>query len=538
MGGSPSPPPAPDYAASAREQGAANVQAARLSGKLNNPNVYSPTGTQTIKFGEFNQGAYDAAVGDFEKRMREYSAAGNVGTAPIGPVRSTYETAEDQPSMYQTYSPEQQRLYEQDVATRQQVGKLGLQGANALEGVIGTNLDYSSMAADPTVYQGGAAIAPSAAPQGVDINGLPLRAGVGNLSPLDLQSLPGRAGLSAAPAELDRGGLPATPSTYVAPGNLPPMPSPSNELYDRTYAATMARPLQDLAIQRDDRQSNLIAKGIRSGSRAYGDEMTQQDRAENDARMQGVLAANQAVQQQYSMDLSTRQQAQQEALANAGLSYQQGMGTRQQSVDEQMRQFEQQMSMSGRTYEQQQALRNQAASEQAGQFAQQAQAAGLSYEQQQALRNQALNEQGVQFQQGLTGGAQTFAQQMQAQQQAASQASVIFQQQSDLRRQQIAEYLAMRQTPLNEISAALSQTQVQNPFSMPGYSQNSNIAPPPIFAAAQAQESANMDRYNAAQQAAASKMSGLTSLGGAAIGAAGMFAGSPTGAASIAGMFK
>lgn len=32
-------PPAPDYAAQAREQGAANVDAARVSSKLSNPNV-------------------------------------------------------------------------------------------------------------------------------------------------------------------------------------------------------------------------------------------------------------------------------------------------------------------------------------------------------------------------------------------------------------------------------------------------------------------------------------------------------------------
>jgi len=39
---SPSPPPAPDYAGAAREQGAANVETARLEGRMNRPDVVSP----------------------------------------------------------------------------------------------------------------------------------------------------------------------------------------------------------------------------------------------------------------------------------------------------------------------------------------------------------------------------------------------------------------------------------------------------------------------------------------------------------------
>ena len=39
---SPKPPPAPDYAGAAREQGAANVETARLEGRMNRPDVVSP----------------------------------------------------------------------------------------------------------------------------------------------------------------------------------------------------------------------------------------------------------------------------------------------------------------------------------------------------------------------------------------------------------------------------------------------------------------------------------------------------------------
>jgi hypothetical protein len=50
MGKKTAAPPTPDYAGAAREQGAANTDAARLSSKLSNPNVYTPYGTQLISY--------------------------------------------------------------------------------------------------------------------------------------------------------------------------------------------------------------------------------------------------------------------------------------------------------------------------------------------------------------------------------------------------------------------------------------------------------------------------------------------------------
>jgi len=42
----PSPPPAPDYRGAAQEQGVANIESARATAKLSNPNMYTPYGTQ------------------------------------------------------------------------------------------------------------------------------------------------------------------------------------------------------------------------------------------------------------------------------------------------------------------------------------------------------------------------------------------------------------------------------------------------------------------------------------------------------------
>lgn len=93
-----------------------------------------------------------------------------------------------------------------------------------------------------------------------------------------------------------------------------------------------------------------------------------------------------------------------------------------------------------------------------------------------------------------------------------------FQMDTDARKASIAELLAQRQTPLNEITALMSGSQVSNPFSMPGYAQNTNVAAAPVFAGAQAQGQADMNIYN--QQVAGNNaaMSGLFGIGSALAG--------------------
>ena len=46
----PTPPPAPDYAGAAVAQGAANLESARATAKLSNPNTYTPYGTQLVSY--------------------------------------------------------------------------------------------------------------------------------------------------------------------------------------------------------------------------------------------------------------------------------------------------------------------------------------------------------------------------------------------------------------------------------------------------------------------------------------------------------
>ncbi len=104
----PSPPPAPDYAGAAKEQGAANVEAARTQGKINNPNVINPYGTQTVTWNG------------------------------------------DQPTMTQQFSPEQQAIFDQSNKNKLGLNELAGQGTDAAKGVIGQQVDFGGIPAAPT----------------------------------------------------------------------------------------------------------------------------------------------------------------------------------------------------------------------------------------------------------------------------------------------------------------------------------------------------------------------------------------------------
>jgi hypothetical protein len=75
---SPKPPPPPDYAGAAREQGTANLEAARLTARLSNPNISTPLGGQRVTFGRqaTNQAAYDAAMKQYQQALQQYEQRG------------------------------------------------------------------------------------------------------------------------------------------------------------------------------------------------------------------------------------------------------------------------------------------------------------------------------------------------------------------------------------------------------------------------------------------------------------------------------
>lgn len=274
-GGKSDPPPAPDYTGAAVAQGVANKESAIASSRLNNPNVVNPFGTQT-----WTEGA----------------------------------TPDARPTLTQILSPEQQALLDQSNKSKGLLGGLGIQGATALQGVVGKNLDLS--------------------------------------------------------------GAPAAPTSQGARADA--------------YDAMMTRINEGTTASKDQKNSDLIAAGIRPGTKAYQDAMFGIDRGFNDARQQAMIASGAEGQRDFGMDTQSRKDA-------------------------------------------------------------------------------------------------------------------------------IAEILARRQTPLNEINALISGSQVSNPFAVPGAAQNTGIQPAPLYNAANQTGQYQTDVWNQQQANSNGMMGGLFSLGSSAL---------------------
>ena len=114
----PSPPPAPDYTGAAIAQGAANIDAARATAKLSNPNVYSPYGNQTV----------------------------------------TYEG--DIPTVTQTLSPQSQQVLNAQNATKLGLADLSQQGLTTAQKVMGTPFQFGGPSVQTSLDTSGIAKMP------------------------------------------------------------------------------------------------------------------------------------------------------------------------------------------------------------------------------------------------------------------------------------------------------------------------------------------------------------------------------------------
>lgn len=100
--GSPAPPAPPDYRGAALEQGAANEATARLQGRIANPNVYGPLGSQVVTFGE-----------------------------------------NDQPTVTQSLTPDAMATLSSQQKVQRSLSDLGVQGIEQARGLLGTPFEYS-----------------------------------------------------------------------------------------------------------------------------------------------------------------------------------------------------------------------------------------------------------------------------------------------------------------------------------------------------------------------------------------------------------
>ena len=108
MGKNASSPPPPDYAGAAKEQGAANVETARVQGRMNNPNTYGPLGNQIVTWegGDqptIRQTLTPDAQAAFDSQQRVQSGLSELGEQGLGTVRN---------AIGQPFSPNLPRLQE------------------------------------------------------------------------------------------------------------------------------------------------------------------------------------------------------------------------------------------------------------------------------------------------------------------------------------------------------------------------------------------------------------------------------------------
>lgn len=95
----------------------------------------------------------------------------------------------------------------------------------------------------------------------------------------------------------------------------PAAPGGGEKTRQQVYDAMMARVNTDYDRQLDNTNSNLVARGIPVGSKAYAREMEMLDRGRNDARNVAIQGSGQEAQRDFGMDMDARRQAITEILA-------------------------------------------------------------------------------------------------------------------------------------------------------------------------------------------------------------------------------
>lgn len=471
MGKRASAPPAPDYAGAARAQGAANVEAARASAMLSNPNIIGPLGTQTVTYGNevFDEAAYNRAMEAYQSRggrgempseaqfrvydqdtgafgldqpgymraLAQWAAAG--GAAPTR-EQFTTRTNLDIPTVRQTLTPEAQATLEAQQRVDRQLAQLGEQGIGTAQRALSTpfapNLPpvrtdlglYGDVARAPDITGMGMARGGPAAPS--------LQAGLGYTGEIlgapDLAAagiarggvraprLQGRLEPVGGPVRgVSLTGLGQAETDVLAPSlrsnidltGLAAMPVGAGATAQQ---AILARLEPSLARSRAALENQLVNQGIPRGSEAYRAAMTEQSQQENDLRSQAAL-------QGLNLDMAARQQGLAEATGLASFANQAqlaGFGAqmqRQQAANQALAQNQAALAQQAQIENaaQQQAFNQAVAS---GQFGNAAQLASFGA----GLQNQQAYNQAVAQNQAML--AQQQQMQNAAQQQAFNQA--------------------------------------------------------------------------------------------------------------------
>ena len=545
----PSPPPAPDYTGAAAAQGAANVETARASAKLSNPNIYSPYGTQLVSYeGDvptIRQTLTPQAQQTLLAQQRVQTGLADLGEQGIGTARKVLSTP------FAFGGPAVQTSLGQFDALQSApaVGSFGMAGSvnpsqYGQAGTVNTGEYGRATALNPNQYG-----------QSGSINASEF----GRASALNPNQYGTAGGININQLGQAQGGVSGPNITSSLDlSNVARMPINAGTTGQE---AILSRLEPSIQRNRVSTETQLINQGLRPGTEAYDNAIKLLGQQENDQRQQAALqglnldlsanqqgfgqalaggqfgnqaqlsgfganlqnqqAANQALAQNVNQQLAAQQ------LANQAISQNFGQGSAAQQMANQAIAQNYAQGLSA------QQLANQAVSENFGrgsaaqQMANQAIAQnfgqGLSAQQ---LANQAIAQnfgQGANAQQmanqaiaqnygqGLTA-SQTenarIAQQFNQAQQAAQFGNIAQQ-------QALAQAIQNRQMPLNEISALMSGSQIQNP-QFAAY-QGQTITPPNIAGAAAQQGAFNQNLYNQQVAGQNAQTTGLFQLGAAAL---------------------
>ena len=552
----PAAPAAPDYAAAATAQGAANLTGAAQGSSLSNPNIISPYGNQTVTW-----------------------AKTGIEGAPQGTVT-------------QTLTPAAQATLDAQQQVQTGTAQLGLQGLNQASGILSKPFNYNGPDIQTSLPgQGPLNYGPAPGQYGMAGSVDPSSFGA-NTGPSGDQY--GQAGgVGAGQYGMAQGGVsgPNLQSNFGEYGNVQNAPSAGQygqasgvnaDQYGNLKSgldlsnvaampvnagmtgqqAIMSRLQPQIDQQAAATAQRLANQGITPGSEAYNNEMRTQGQQQNDLYTQAAL-------QGIGLDTSANQQGYNQALSSAGLynqalgqgfgqasaasqmgnqaiaqNYSQGLQANAAQNAAQAQQYSQaannaQFGNAAQLSQFQSNLANQQAQNQAigqnfgqGTTAQQLsnQAIGQNYGQgvssaglyntamgqnyNQALGSQQLGNQaiGQNYGQGATSAglynqaaAQRFNQNLGAAQFGNSAAVQSLQQQ-----------LGLYNQPLNQINALMSSSQIQNPQFQQYTGQN--VAAAPVFQAAQAQNQAAMDVYGQQMAARNANVSAMGDIASAGIG--------------------
>ena len=572
---SPAPPAAPDYAGAATAQGAANVETARLQGRMNNPNIIGPLGSQTVTYGGDN-GAYKWNGGSYADEAGLRGALGNYATQnSLDPSsvdtwmkdQGTYGISReggDQPTITQTLTPQAQATLDAQQRVQRALAGLGEQGLGTASRVLETgfnpnlaglqtnlgNAGQIAQAPDLGRYgQASGNVNAGQISQAPELSRYGMAGANVNAQGVNAGPQAGQYGMSSGGPSAGQygyaGGGPQSGQYGFASGglntsNVAAMPVSAGMTGQQAIMSRLAPQLEksDAAMRQ-----RLANQGLVAGGEAFENAMLSQNQQKNDlltqAALQGIgldtaanaqgfnqaLAAgqfgNQAVGQNFGQGVTAQQ------LQNAGIAQNFGQGQAAnaaqnaaigQNFNQGLSAQQAQNAAAQQLYNQNmgvQGLQNQAVG--------QNQQAALSQQQAQLAAQQQGCGQNV-TQQQLSNQAITQNQQAALQQQQAALAAQNQQFNQLLQggqfgntaqQQSLQQQLALRNQPLNEITGLMGGSQIQMP-QFQGY-QGSNIAAAPVFAGAQAAGQAAMDQYGIQSSNVNAQNAGLYSLAGAGL---------------------